>query len=75
MGELFKEYNRDAEGIVHFCICLDDIQSEYRRIKQLGWTSFMNKSGEDIYEVEGGRLFKITAPEGTIIEIRENMGI
>jgi hypothetical protein len=66
---------RNAEGIVHFCIYLDDIQSEYQRMKQLGYTSFLSKNGEDIYEVEGGRLFKIAAPEGTIIEIRDNKGI
>ncbi len=71
----FNEFNRNAEGIAHFCIYLDDIQSEYQRMKELGCTSFLSKNGEDIYEVEGGRLFKIAAPEGTIIEIRDNKGI
>ncbi len=28
-------------------------------------------SHKDIYKVENGKLFKIGAPEGTIIEIRE----
>jgi glyoxylase I family protein len=75
MGGVFNEFNRNAEGIVHFCMYLDDIQSEYQRMKQLGCTSFLSKNGEEIYEVEGGRLFKIAAPEGTIIEIRDNKGI
>lgn len=71
----FNEFNGNAEGITHFCLYLKDIQSEYQRMKQLGCTSFLSKNGEDIYEVEGGRLFKIAAPEGTIIEIRDNKGI
>lgn len=75
MGELLNDFNPNNEGIVHFCIYIDDIQSEYQRIKQLGCTSFLSKNGEDIYKVEGGRLFKIAAPEGTIIEIRDNKGI
>ncbi len=28
----------------------------------------------DIYEVNGGKLFKMKAPEGTIIEFRNKMG-
>jgi glyoxylase I family protein len=74
IGELLNEFNPNTEGIVHFCIYVYDIQSEYQKIKQLG-CSFLSKNGEDIYKVEGGRLFKIIAPEGTIIEIRDNEGI
>jgi len=57
---------------VHFCILVDKIQNEYQRLKQLGYINFLSKNGEDIYEVEGGYIFKIVAPEGTIIEVRDN---
>lgn len=72
IGEQFNEFNSLNEGIVHFCIFVDDIQYEYQRLKQLGCLSFLSKNGEDIYKVEGGYLFKIVAPEGTIIEVRDS---
>lgn len=75
IGERLDAFNSCNEGIVHFCIYIYDIQNEYHRLKQLGCSSFLSKNGEDIYTVEGGHLFKITAPEGTIIEIRDNEGI
>ena len=75
MGEVLNKFNHNNEGIIHFCIYVDNIQSEYQRIRQLGFTSFLSKNGEDIYKVEGGNLFKIVAPEGTIIEMRDNEGI
>ena len=71
----FDEYNSYSQGIVHFCIYVEDIENEYNKIKQLGRCNFLSKEGKDIYNVEGGSLFKITAPEGTIIEIRDNEGI
>jgi len=74
-GEKFNEYNRLCEGIVHFCIYADSIQDEYKRLKKLGFSNFLSKNGEDIYKVENGYLFKITAPEGTIVEIRDTEGI
>lgn len=74
-GEKLNEYNRRGEGIVHFCICADNIQNEYQRLKRLGFSNFLRKNGEDIYMVENGYLFKITAPEGTIVEIRDSEGI
>jgi len=74
-GEKLNEYDRQSEGIVHFCIYSDNIQDEYKRLKKLGFSNFLRKNGEDIYMVENGYLFKITAPEGTIIEIRDTEGI
>ncbi|MBW9152261.1 MBL fold metallo-hydrolase [Clostridium estertheticum] len=32
---------------------------------------FKIKNGDEIYKIEGGYLFKIKAPEGTEIEIRD----
>lgn len=59
------------EGIVHMSFLVEDIEAEYKRIIELGYNKFKVKNGVVIYYVEGGRLFKIKAPEGTEIEIRD----
>ena len=45
------------------------------RLKELGFNKFKHKNGEVIYNVFGNKLFKIIAPEGTEIEIRDNYNI
>jgi len=40
-------------------------------MKKLGYNNFKIKNGEKIYKVEDGYLFKVKAPEGTEIEIRD----
>ncbi len=74
-GETLSEYDKKSKGIVHFALSTDDIELEYQQIKTKGFDAFQKKEGQDIYEVEGGKLFKIMAPEGTIIEIRSNEGL
>ena len=37
-------------------------------LRDLGYTDFKLKNGQIVYEVEGEKLFKIKAPEGTEIE-------
>lgn len=59
------------EGIVHMCFLVDNVQEEFQRIKSLGYTKFKVKNGEELYKVENSFLFKIKAPEGTEIEIRD----
>jgi glyoxylase I family protein len=71
-GESLNKWSSANEGIVHACFLVDDVEEEYRRIKSLEYSSFKNKNGEEIYKVEDGYLFKLKAPEGTEIEIREN---
>lgn len=73
--EVLVEFDRHSKGIVHFCLMTDDIDLEYSRIKASGFDNFKKKSGQDIYQVEGGKLFKILAPEGTIIEFRDSSEI
>lgn len=72
--EVLEKFNNQSEGIVHFCIWVNDLVGEVRRIKQLGY-EFKLKDGNEIYKVENGSLCKIKAPEGTIIELRDNQGI
>ena len=65
-----NDWNKLNEGIVHMCFLVDNIQEEFHRIKELGYTKFKLKNGEELYKVESNYLFKIKAPEGTEIEIR-----
>ncbi len=69
----FESYNKESEGIVHFCIYVDDFEYEYQRIKSTCSDQFLKKNGKDIYQVENGLLFKLKAPEGTIIEVRDSI--
>lgn len=59
------------EGIVHMCFFVDDIRDELKRIEELGYHNFKLKNGQPIYKVNDGYLFKMKAPEGTEIEIRD----
>lgn len=70
-GEALIEYASNNKGLVHFCFYVDDLEGEYNKMKSLG-CRFKSKNGEDIYVVEGGKLLKVIAPEGTIIELRDN---
>ncbi len=54
---------------------MEDLDAPLRRLETGGWTRFAEKDGKRIYEVEGGRLLKVIAPEGTVIELREREGI
>ena len=70
-GDQFSPWSNLSEGIVHFAFIVDDVKKEYERIKSKGYDHFKIKNGKIIYEVENGKLFKIKAPEGTEIEIRD----
>lgn len=67
-----KPWSSLNEGIVHLCFSVDNVMEEFERIQQLGYHDFKMKNGECIYKVENGYLFKIKAPEGTEIEIRDS---
>lgn len=73
--ESLAEFNKSSRGIVHFCMYVENLEEEYNRIKKLGFTNFKSKNNSDIYDVNGGKLLKMIAPEGTIIELRDSMGI
>lgn len=70
-GTRLNNWSSLNEGLVHMCFLVDSVQEEYDRIKKLGYTNFKIKNGQEIYKVEDGYLFKIKAPEGTEIEIRD----
>lgn len=72
-GDTLKEWNSLNQGIVHMCFIVDNVKEEFNRIKSLGYKKFKVKNGEEVYKVEDGYLFKIKAPEGTEIEIRDTI--
>lgn len=74
VGENLRNYEVHSEGIVHLCLWVEDLFQEVQRIKALG-VEFFLKSGQEIYHVENGSLCKFKAPEGTIIELRDNRGV
>lgn len=73
--EVLNEFDKHTKAISHFCLYSDNIEEEYKRIKKIHNNIFNQKNNKDIYTVNNGQLFKITAPEGTIIEIRDMIGI
>ena len=75
------KYNEDldycdsnSQGIVHFCLWVDNLSQEVNRLKAMN-VNFIRKNDDIIYQVENGQLCKLQAPEGTIIEFRDNNGI
>ena len=70
-GDEFSKWSSLNSGPVHVGFLVDNVENEYERIKKLGYDNFKTKNGEIIYKVEGESLFKIKAPEGTEIEIRD----
>ncbi len=61
----------NQKGIVHVCFIVDNLSKAIDLLIEKDFSSFRKKDGEIIYSVKGGDLAKITAPEGTVIELRE----
>lgn len=74
IGEVLDEFNPSTQGLAHLCFWVSNLDEEHERIKGLGYM-FKMKDGQEIYTVENGRLCKIVAPEGTIIELRDLQGV
>ena len=72
--EILTAANSNSEGLVHFCIWVEDLEAEVTRLQGMNM-HFIRKNDEIIYHVENGELCKLMAPEGTIIELRNNQGI
>ncbi|MGL1893092.1 MAG: VOC family protein [Spirochaetaceae bacterium] len=64
---------KESEGIVHFCLFSSEFIKDYKNLKKNELTIFIKKNGSDIYDVNGKQLFKIAAPEGTIVEVRDTL--
>lgn len=70
-GDKFNKWNSLNAGPVHIAFIVDNVEQEYERIKSLGYDDFKLKNGQVVYKVLGESLFKIKAPEGTEIEMRD----
>ena len=70
-GDVFNKWSSLNTGPVHIGFLVENVEEEYNRIKKLGYDNFKLKNGEIVYKVKGESLFKIKAPEGTEIEIRD----
>lgn len=73
--EKSKQYCSQSTGIAHFCFISENLELEFNRIKETGYDNFKIKNGNKIYSVGDGMLFKVIAPEGTIIEFRDKTDI
>lgn len=70
-GDKFNKWSSLNAGPVHMAFMVDNVKEEYERIRSLGYNDFKLKNGQVVYEVLGESLFKIKAPEGTEIEMRD----
>ena len=73
--DTLEKYNKEAEGIVHFALYKNNLEEFVSKIKDLDIVRFKKKEGDIIYNVENSKLVKLVAPEGTIVEIRDNENI
>lgn len=64
-------FSKEAEGIAHICFYVDDLKAAQKKYQKRD-AVFLMKEKQVIYHVENGSLFKLRAPEGTIIEFRDN---
>lgn len=71
----FTRYSPLSQGVVHLSFLVEDAQAEYDHIKASGFKAFKSKHGKDVYKIRGGYQFKLVAPEGTEIEIRDSLKI
>lgn len=71
----FNDFNNETESLSHFCLYSDDFDSDFNKIEQHKLSIFKKKNGYKIYNIENKRLFKIIAPEGTVIEVRDSLDI
>jgi len=70
-GEPVSANSSGHTGIVHVCFIVDNLHEAIGKLVGKGFNSFRKKGDDIIYRVKGGSLAKITAPEGTVIELRE----
>ena len=73
--DTLEKYNKEAEGIVHFALYKNNLEEFVSKIKDLDIVRFKKKECDIIYNVENSKLVKLVAPEGTIVEIRDNENI
>lgn len=74
-GEPLSAYDVESEGIVHFCLLVDSVEEAYKTLTAKGFNHYKLKNGEPLYRVCNSLLLKLVAPEGTIIELRDQAAL
>lgn len=74
-GQELSAWSPRQSGPVHLCFLVDDVREALAELKKKGYRDFKTRDGAELYRVEGGYLFKVKAPEGTEIEIRDYPGV
>jgi glyoxylase I family protein len=72
-GTKLNNWSRLNCGPVHIAFLVDDVQKKYEDLISKGYSKFKLKDGSAVYEVLGKPLCKVIAPEGTEIELREDL--
>lgn len=68
----FTSYDYLAEGMTHLAFFVEDAKSTLQEYQDRGFSNFKLKHKEILYRIKGGSQFKLVAPEGTEIEIRDS---
>ena len=69
------EWSSLNSGPVHIAFVVSDVYKAFELIKNKGYSKFKLKNQQEIYQVNNSMIFKVIAPEGTEIEIRDNPNI
>jgi len=65
----YGAYSNSIQGVSHLSFEVVNIETAYEEACSFGAT-VKPKHGKSIYRIKGGQQFKLVAPEGTEIEIR-----
>ncbi|GJM05836.1 MAG: hypothetical protein DHS20C09_18320 [marine bacterium B5-7] len=68
-------WSKHNAGPVHIAVVVADVEQAHKSLIDLGYNQFKKKNGLEIYTVCESKIFKILAPEGTEIEVREDRKI
>ncbi|NOH51148.1 VOC family protein [Vibrio rotiferianus] len=74
-NERLSSFSDASEGIAHFCLYSDCFDKDFLAINSNILSKFKVKNGNKIYNIGSNRLFKVIAPEGTIIEVRDTNAV
>lgn len=74
-NNILDKYNKESEGIAHFALYEENIDEFVSKIKDNENIEFKKKNGKIIYHVENSKLIKLITPEGTIVEIRDEINL
>lgn len=68
-NKAYGPYSNNLQGLSHLSFEVENIEEAFEAAKTFGAKS-KSKHGKDIYRIKGGKQFKLIAPEGTEVEIR-----